>query len=390
MPRQHSQYGNESREYPQRSQGMDEPGRSQHYSNSNTPLEWDDRQYGRDFNDDPNDGGRGTYSGDSRGNRVQGGNQGWYGGQGETYRSRESMRRGASYSAPNSNIDSQQKYGGSDTDYGSDSSRNESRRSSSQRYGGTDFGREYYGSDYGRGYYERASSNYEDDSPWTRGNEGVANRWNGTPWNGNPGTGEWRSTEDNAGLEGQAYARSAGRAYDSAYGSSRNRQGNDFDTQQGGRYQSQGERSFRGRGPKGYERSDERTKEMVCEMLTDAPHIDASNITVEVKNKEVTLTGSVKDRRAKYAVEELIEQRTGVNEIHNLLRVETGSIQNYSAQGQSAGSSASTQSGSRQGASTSARDQTSGRDQDGSSSGSAMSSSSTTNKGGNEKSSRPS
>jgi len=78
---------------------------------------------------------------------------------------------------------------------------------------------------------------------------------------------------------------------------------------------------FRGKGPKGYERSDERLKEMISERLTDDDHIDASDITVEVRNGEVTLTGTVDDRTMKFQAEELIERCGGVKDIHNHLRV---------------------------------------------------------------------
>jgi osmotically-inducible protein OsmY len=77
--------------------------------------------------------------------------------------------------------------------------------------------------------------------------------------------------------------------------------------------------SHRGRGPKGYLRSDERLREAICERLTDDPHIDASDIEVEVKDQSVTLRGSVDDRRAKYAVEELVD-RCGPRMIQNELR----------------------------------------------------------------------
>ena len=81
---------------------------------------------------------------------------------------------------------------------------------------------------------------------------------------------------------------------------------------------NQGE-SFRGRGPKGYVRSDARLEEIICEMLTHDHEIDASEVSVQVKDGEVTLTGSVDDRRTKYLIEERIDQ-CGVKEIHNQLR----------------------------------------------------------------------
>ena len=78
---------------------------------------------------------------------------------------------------------------------------------------------------------------------------------------------------------------------------------------------------FRGKGPKGYERSDERLKEIISERLTDDDQIDASEITVEVRNGEVTLSGTVDDRSMKFQVEDAVERCGGVKEIHNNLRV---------------------------------------------------------------------
>ena len=78
----------------------------------------------------------------------------------------------------------------------------------------------------------------------------------------------------------------------------------------------------RGRGPKGYQRSDERLREDICERLTDAPDIDATEIGIEVRSGEVTLSGSVPDRRMKRAAEDLIEECSGVNQVHNGLRIE--------------------------------------------------------------------
>ena len=78
---------------------------------------------------------------------------------------------------------------------------------------------------------------------------------------------------------------------------------------------------FSGRGPKGYQRSDARISEDVCERLTDAPDIDASSIEVTVNNGEVTLSGTVSEREDKRRTEDLIEHISGVREVHNNLRV---------------------------------------------------------------------
>jgi hypothetical protein len=79
--------------------------------------------------------------------------------------------------------------------------------------------------------------------------------------------------------------------------------------------------SFRGRGPKGYERSDERLKELICERLMEDPNIDASEVSVEVRHHEVTLEGCIDDRRTKYEIEELVERCGGVRDVKNQLRV---------------------------------------------------------------------
>lgn len=80
-----------------------------------------------------------------------------------------------------------------------------------------------------------------------------------------------------------------------------------------------------GRGPKNWQRSDDRIREEVNERLTDHPEIDATEIDVQVKNGEVTLTGTVDERRAKRLAEDIAEEISGVKEVHNQLRVQSGS-----------------------------------------------------------------
>lgn len=79
--------------------------------------------------------------------------------------------------------------------------------------------------------------------------------------------------------------------------------------------------NFRGRGPKGYQRSDERLKEVICERLTEAPDIDASDITIRCKDGIVILEGSIADRRMKHRVEDLVDDCYGVKDIENHIRV---------------------------------------------------------------------
>jgi osmotically-inducible protein OsmY len=79
--------------------------------------------------------------------------------------------------------------------------------------------------------------------------------------------------------------------------------------------------SYAGRGPRGYQRGDERIREDVCDRLTDDPRIDASDIEVAVQGGEVTLSGSVRSREEKRVAEDAIERITGVRDVTNHLKV---------------------------------------------------------------------
>lgn len=78
---------------------------------------------------------------------------------------------------------------------------------------------------------------------------------------------------------------------------------------------------YRGRGPRGYHRSDERIREDVNDRLTDHPFIDASDIEVDVNDGEVTLKGEVEERNDKRLAEDIVESISGVREVHNNIRV---------------------------------------------------------------------
>ena len=76
-----------------------------------------------------------------------------------------------------------------------------------------------------------------------------------------------------------------------------------------------------GKGPKGYKRSDDRIKEEVCEALSRSPEVDASDIDVMVKEGMVTLSGTVESRMAKREAEMCVEHLSGVEDVHNEIRV---------------------------------------------------------------------
>ena len=101
-----------------------------------------------------------------------------------------------------------------------------------------------------------------------------------------------------------------------AAGASRTGEGQQYGSSGGS---SQGQ--HRGKGPKNYQRSDERVKEMLCERLHDDPEIDASEVTVNVQGGKITLEGTVDSRRTKNAIEDVAEQ-IGSQDVQNNLRVQ--------------------------------------------------------------------
>lgn len=76
-----------------------------------------------------------------------------------------------------------------------------------------------------------------------------------------------------------------------------------------------------GKGPKGYKRNDERTREEVCDAIAFQGHIDASDVEVKLESGIVTLSGTVARRDEKRALEHMVERCRGVHEVHNELRL---------------------------------------------------------------------
>lgn len=81
---------------------------------------------------------------------------------------------------------------------------------------------------------------------------------------------------------------------------------------------------FTGRGPKGYAGSDERLREEVSERLTEHGEIDATEITVRVSRRVVTLEGAVEDRPVKRLAEDVAASVRGVLDVQNDLRIAPG------------------------------------------------------------------
>jgi len=80
-------------------------------------------------------------------------------------------------------------------------------------------------------------------------------------------------------------------------------------------------RDHRGKGPANYKRSNERLLEDACERLTHSSHVDASQINVTAKDNEITLDGTVQDRREKRGAEDCVHDISGVKHVQNNLRI---------------------------------------------------------------------
>jgi len=172
--------------------------------------------------------------------------------------------------------------------------------------GGRSTGQDHYGqTGYGQGGYGQGQSgqpNYSYGQPsygQDYGSSGTSSygRSFGASRSGSSGSpGGWREPSG----EGQQYG--SGQQY--GYGDS-----------------SRGQGLHRGKGPKNYQRSDERVKELLCERLHEDPEIDASEVTVNVQGGKITLEGTVDSRRTKNAIEDVAEQ-IGSQDVQNNLRVQ--------------------------------------------------------------------
>jgi osmotically-inducible protein OsmY len=97
------------------------------------------------------------------------------------------------------------------------------------------------------------------------------------------------------------------------------------------------ELDHRGRGPKGYSRSDDRIREDINDRLTDDPYVDAQEIEITVSGSEATLSGFVSTRDQRRRAEDIVERVSGVTHVQNNIRVRSqGTAQSGSDIGQTA------------------------------------------------------
>jgi hypothetical protein len=110
-----------------------------------------------------------------------------------------------------------------------------------------------------------------------------------------------------------AYNTSYGSNYGASYGNRRASVNNERSQDWSG--------GHRGKGPKGYHRSEERIREDAYERLTYDDTVDATNIEVQVQGDDLILTGTVNSREEKRRAENIVESISGVRNVENRIRV---------------------------------------------------------------------
>lgn len=174
------------------------------------------------------------------------------------------------------------------------------------------------------------------DSDFVRGRQGSED-WGrvrrdavgGSSWG--PGGGdEWRSQRGYGGSGYEEGRQGGGYGAGTGSGAARGQEhasGRGFESwgsgpsQRGGGQAYGGMRGGAGRPPKGYKRSDDRIHEDVCERLMMSS-IDASEVTVQVKDGHVSLEGTVPERWMKHAIEDTADGVAGVQDVDNRIRVQ--------------------------------------------------------------------
>jgi hypothetical protein len=167
----------------------------------------------------------------------------------------------------------------------------------------------------------RNQQHYGDGNREWRSDEGRSNRWRddnegryGSPAQDRDLDGDYRFLRHDDGPVGDYRLGGRQGGYGGNYGEGRYGEGGSL---------SRFEMDHRGKGPANYQRTDERLRELLCERLHDHPDIDASDITVSVKDGSVHLEGTVDSRRARDLVEDLAEELS-VLDVQSSLRVVRG------------------------------------------------------------------
>ncbi|OLP62080.1 hypothetical protein BJF93_01100 [Xaviernesmea oryzae] len=191
-------------------------------------------------------------------------------------------------------------------------------------YGGyrRDFSRENRGSDDDRGYGRQGSpsrssfgasyGNSNDYGSDYGRSSGRDDRWSAGGYGGNTGEdrSSWRSDERGRSGEKRGFMDRATDEVASWFGNEDAERRRMMD-------------QHRGKGPKGYTRSDDRIRDDLNDRLADDGRLDASDIEATVASGEVTLSGTVTSRQDKRYAEDLAEAVSGVKHVQNNLRVKS-------------------------------------------------------------------
>jgi len=81
---------------------------------------------------------------------------------------------------------------------------------------------------------------------------------------------------------------------------------------------------FRGRGPRGYTRSDDQIRADIADRMAEDSMLDATDVEIRVEHGEVWLQGVVANRSARRLAEHIVDSVTGVRDVHNELRLRAG------------------------------------------------------------------
>lgn len=193
------------------------------------------------------------------------------------------------------------------------------------RYYGDDSRQPIYREEYGMGgrEYGREPRGYDAGYRDYGDNQRLEGRYAGEMnrrWSGGTGGYDYERGYGDGGRErsergGEDFFRRAGERISSWFGG--RSEDRDFREREGG---------HRGRGPKGYQRPDERISDEAHQRLTDDPWVDATNVNISVSGGELTLSGTVESREAKHRAERCVEDISGVKHVQNNLRIEGGNF----------------------------------------------------------------
>lgn len=209
-------------------------------------------------------------------------------------------------------------------DYSGSSGRGASGYGSGRTQGG--YGQSGAGMNRGGSAQWNSEDRYRSDvsGGYDREDYAANDRQSGSPRSGRnryEGRGEFGEDREDIGSYANIGGYAGGNDYDTGFGSGYgNRSAGSYGTGTYGEGMGRRE-SYRGKGPKGYQRSDDRVREDVCDRLEQDHDIDASDIEVKVSGGTVTLSGSVSDRSMKRRAEDLVESIQGVRDVENQIRV---------------------------------------------------------------------